>query len=147
MFKSQSLKSQSLWEKLYGLVGLLGAGLLLGLAFTTVFGLGSVPQNDVAPLYSGDAAVIKLVYEEHEIRASLKFNNKTVVIRGEVTDLGLTHNGKPYVVLDKAVYAIFKNDDITKYLTTIDKGFNMNVICEIEDKTLYVNAINCRMWK
>ncbi len=83
-------------------------------------------------------------FEANEVRAERNYKGKKYRVSGKITSIGKEILGKPYLVLDNKVQAVFERDSeaaIARY----DKGMQATGNCEVGGKLVYVILRDCSL--
>jgi hypothetical protein len=91
-----------------------------------------------------EATDLALAYEANEIRADLNYKGTHYRVSGKITGIGKEILGRPYLMLDNKVQAVFDSKEEAA-LSRYDKGMSVTGNCIVSGKLGWVLLKDCRL--
>ena len=125
----------------------LGAGLalVLGGALSSVSFKREIPTNVPKNYYTEITATdLAAEFEANEVRAESKYKGEKYRVSGKITGIGKEILGKPYLIIDNKVQAVFEKG-AEAAIARYDKGMQVTGNCEVGGKLVYVHLRDCSL--
>lgn len=104
-----------------------------------------VPTNVPKSYYTEiTAEALAAEFEANEVRAESKYKGEKYRVSGKITDIGKEILGKPYLIIDNKIQAVFDRD-ATAAIARYDKGMQVTGNCEVGGKLVYVILHDCSL--
>ena len=105
----------------------------------------TVPTN-VPKIYYTEITAGELAadFEANEVRADQNYKGKKYRVSGTITGIGKEILGKPYLIIDNKVQAVFERG-AEAAIARYDKGMQVTGNCEVGGKLVYVILQDCSL--
>ena len=112
---------------------------------TVMVGGPKVPTN-VPKIYDTEITAGELAadFEANEVRAEQNSKGKKYRVSGTITGIGKEILGKPYLIIDNKVRAVFEKG-AEAAIARYDKGMQVTGNCEVGGKLVYVILQDCSL--
>ena len=101
----------------------------------------NVPKNYYTDI---TAEALAAEFEANEVRAESKYRGEKYRVSGTITDIGKEILGKPYLIIDNKVRAVFEKG-AEAAIARYDKGMQVTGNCEVGGKLVYVILQDCSL--
>ena len=130
------------------IVALMSAALLTYILANILSNGGGGPKvpTNVPKNYYTDitAEALAAEFEANEVRAESKYRGEKYRVSGTITDIGKEILGKPYLIIDNKVRAVFEKG-AEAAIARYDKGMQVTGNCEVGGKLVYVILRDCSL--
>ena len=106
---------------------------------STTDGQMNAPNNGQVSAYDMNAD-----YFSNVVRGDVRYKYKSLIVTGQISDIGSDEEGAPYIILDQVVRCSFGKDQASK-IAELNNGVTVKVGGKCEGKTAIIEMDNCSL--